>query len=80
VLHLGPKDSHWFGTGPEAQDMMRAFIVRNGWAPSHPGVDLSADNRVGPLVERVEVPGYPPSNFELPFVMRHRATQQARRP
>jgi hypothetical protein len=31
VLHLGPRDRHWFSTSPEAQDMMDGFVIRNGW-------------------------------------------------
>ena len=69
-LHLGPRDSHWFGLEPDQRDVMRAFIVRNGWTHSHPNIDKTAADRVGPIKDRVEVPGYPPSGFELPFVKR----------
>jgi hypothetical protein len=74
-LHLGPKDSHWFGTSAEAREIMAAFVVRNGWTASHPRVDRSAVDRVGEILERVEVPGYPPSNYELPFVRRAQAVK-----
>lgn len=70
VLHLGPKDTHWFGTDPAAKKVMEAFIVRNGWHRSHPRVDLKAPEKVGEIVERVDVPGYEKSTFELPFVRR----------
>ena len=72
VLHLGPKDTNWFGTSPEARDVMAAYVVRNGWDRSHPLVDRTADARVGEIVERVTVPGYEPSGYELPFVLRSR--------
>jgi hypothetical protein len=70
VLHLGPKDTHWFGTDPESKKVMEAFIVRNGWRHSHPWILPEAANAVGDITERVEVPGYAPSGFELPFVRR----------
>jgi hypothetical protein len=60
----------------EARDKMAAFIIRNGWDRSHPRVDRSALQRVGELVERVDVPGYEKSTFELPFVSRHKAQQR----
>jgi hypothetical protein len=70
VLHLGPRDSHWFGADAEGRDLMAAFVVRNGWTRRSPCVDRSAVERVGEIVERVEVPGYDKSTFELPFVQR----------
>lgn len=76
VLHLGPKDTHWFGTDEQGKDMMAAFIVRNGWIRSHPRVDKSACDRVGEIQDRVTVPGYEPSNFELPFVKRIKQTKK----
>jgi hypothetical protein len=75
VLHFGPHDSHWFGTSPEAKDMMAAYIVRNGWSRSHPHVDRSAVLRVPDIDERVQVPGYGVSSFEMPFVRRNRANK-----
>lgn len=73
VLHLGPRDTNWFGTSSQARDTMQAYIIRNGWARSHPHVDRSACLRVPDIDERVQVPGYEPSSFELPFVRRNRA-------
>ena len=70
VLHLGPKDTHWFGTDAQSRKVMEAFIVRNGWRHSHPWILPEAANQVGDITERVEVPGYAPSGFELPFVRR----------
>lgn len=72
VLHLGPRDTHWFGVDQEGKDMMSAFVVRNGWERRNPRVDRTAVDRVGAIVERVEVPGYAPSSFELPFVRKAR--------
>lgn len=76
VLHLGPKDTNWFGMSPEARDTMAAFIMRNGWDRSHPRVDRSAVDRVGEIRERVDVPGYEPSGYELPFVRRAKQRRQ----
>jgi hypothetical protein len=70
ALHLGERDRNWFGTDPESQELMRAFVVRNGWSRSIRPGDHAINERVGELVERVEVPGYAPSNYELPFVRR----------
>ena len=77
VLHLGPPDRHWFGTSPEAVDTMAAFVVRNGWTRAALQHDRAADARVGEIRERVEVPGYPPSTFELPFVKRAQQRQKS---
>lgn len=88
VLHLGPKDTNWFGRASarlddlpndaarERKDVMDAFIHRNGWEATHPQADRTASQRVGRIVERVRVPGYPESNYELPFVRRARAREQ----
>lgn len=70
VLHLGPVDRHWFGTDATAVDKMAKFVVENGWSRAAAKHDRTAVDRVGPLVERLQVPGYPPSDFELPFVRR----------
>lgn len=76
VLHLGPCDAHWFGTDQEGKDMMAAFVHRNGWRQAMLKADPTAVNRVGEIVDRVEVPGYPVSNFELPFVKRAKLLRQ----
>jgi len=75
VLHLGPVDKNWFGLDPEGQDMMAAFVHRNGWRRAMAKADPTAVDRVPEIVERVEVPGYPKSDYELPFVKR---AQQSR--
>jgi hypothetical protein len=83
VLHLGKVDQNWFGTDPAGRDMMAAFVHRNGWRRAAANLDPTAVERVGEIVERVEVPGYPVSSFELPFVRRaaaERARQQAAHP
>lgn len=72
VLHLGPRDKHWFGTTPGAVDTMDAFVIRNGWTRAAGKADRAALGRVGEIRDRVEVPGYAPTNFELPFVQRQR--------
>jgi hypothetical protein len=72
VLHLGPRDAHWFGTSPEAKAMMSAFVIRNGWSRPRFQVDESAANRVGEIIERVQVPGYEPTGFELPFCRKNK--------
>jgi hypothetical protein len=77
VLHLGPKDRNWFGTTPEAKRIMDAFVIRNGWSQASAGRDRAAAAQVGEIVERVEVPGYEPSRYELPFVRRAKAQRAA---
>jgi len=72
VLHLGPIDTHWFGTDAAARDTMAAFVHRNGWTRAMATSDPTAKDRVPSIPERVAVPGYEPSNFELPFVRRSR--------
>jgi hypothetical protein len=70
VLHLGPNDTNWFGADPEGRDLMAAYVHRNGWRRAMAKADPTAVGRVGEIAERVAVPGYPPSDFELPFVRR----------
>jgi len=74
VLHLGQCATNWFGTDAESRDIMSAFRVRNEWMRA--GIaDPSANNRVGAIVERVRVPGYAETGYELPFVQRARVKQ-----
>lgn len=70
VLHLGPAQVNWFGTDEESRRVMRAYRVRNGWKINELRVDMNEVNSVGDIDDRVVVPGYPPSNYELPFVKR----------
>jgi hypothetical protein len=75
VLHLGPKDSHWFGTDPAAKDMMAAFVTRNGWTRAAAKFTPEQVARAPAFVERVDVPGYAKSEYELPFVRRAQAAR-----
>ncbi len=76
VLHLGPTDAHWFGTSPEAKDLMAKFVTLNGWRRAMAKVRPEQVERAGELVERVDVPGYGISDFELPFVKRAQAARE----
>lgn len=88
VLHLGPPDHHWFGTDPAAVEKMAAFVHRNGWTRAAKKHDPAAVQRVGQFAERVgeqvktekglgwQVPGFPVSHFELPFVRRAQANRR----
>lgn len=78
VLHLGPTDTHWFGTDSQSKDMMTAYAVRNQWRRECRQRDMSAVHRVGEIQERVQVPGYVPTGFELPFVRRTKEQAQRR--
>lgn len=64
-LHLGPKDTNWFGTDAEGRDIMSAYVHRRHWRRAMQWHDPSAQQRVGEIVERVEVPGYPRSRFDI---------------
>jgi hypothetical protein len=91
VLHLGPNDTNWFGESPEARDRMAAFVHRNGWTRAAKKHDPAAVQRVGEFAERVgeqvqtekgigwQVPGFPVSFFELPFVRRAQVQRGRRR-
>ena len=72
VLHLGPIDLNWFGCSPEGRDMMARFVTQNGWRRGMANFTPDAIERAPEPIERVQVPGYEPSNFELPFVRRAR--------
>lgn len=70
VLHLGPKDTHWWGTSPEAVDIMARFVTENGWRHAARKFSPEQVDRAPDYVERVSVPGYEPSTFQLPFTRR----------
>lgn len=70
VLHLGPVNRHWFGTSPEAIDRMSAYVHRMGWRGPVNQHDATATERVGELIDRVNVPGYEPSDYMMPFERR----------
>lgn len=78
VLHLGPTDSHWFGTDQAGIDMMARFVHENGWRGAMRKHGPDAVKRAETPVHRVEVPGYPKSTYELPFV--RRAQREDRKP
>jgi len=71
-LHLGPTDTNWFGTTAEARDTMARFVVENGWTRAAAKFSPEQVARAGVVPGRLTVPGYPPSDFELPFVRKHR--------
>lgn len=72
-LHLGEPDRNWFGVDPKHKDMMARFVTENGWRRAAARVTPEQVARAEAPVHRVQVPGYPPSSFELPFVERARA-------
>jgi len=71
TLHLGPKDRHWFGTQTEDVNLMAKFTTENGWWRAAQNFTPAQVEAAGVIPERVAVPGYEPSKFELPFVQRH---------
>jgi hypothetical protein len=73
ALHLGPCDRHWFGCDAEGKELMAAFVKRNGWRRATEGLPPEAGAGVGEIVERVDVPGYEPTGYQLPFVRRAQA-------
>jgi hypothetical protein len=75
VLHLGKTDRHWFGLDQTGIDMMAAYVYRMCWRGAMRKHDPKAVERVGELPDRIEVPGYPMSDFMMPF---ERRVKQAR--
>ena len=73
VLHLGPRDTHWFGCDAESKEVMAAFVRRNNWHRAVAQFPPGAGANVGAIVERVNVPGYESTSYELPFVRRTKA-------
>ncbi len=74
VLHLGLPDRNWFGTHQEGRDLMARYVTENNWRRGIKYVEPGAVERAGELPGRIEVPGYAPSTYELPF--ERRAQQQ----
>jgi hypothetical protein len=72
VLHLGRTDMNWFGTDQAGRDMMARYVRENGWKGAARKHTQESAARAPEIVERVQVPGYEPSGFELPFVRRAR--------
>ncbi len=78
VLHLGERDRNWFGVDEGGRKIMDAFMVWNGWSRARTcrKIDPKVVEEVGEIRERVDVPGYGVSSFELPFVRRAKARRQ----
>lgn len=72
VLHLGPVDTNWFGCDPVGRAMMARFVGRNKWNRAIANFTPEAIADPGEVIERVDVPDYPPSTYELPFIRRTR--------
>lgn len=70
VLHLGPVDTNWMGADQEGRDLMAKYVHHNGWQRAMKKHAPEAVARAGELPGRIEVPGYPPSTFDLPFERR----------
>ena len=82
VLHLGQPDINWFGTSEESRQIMRAYRARYGWRLGelrNDPVDEYNASMVGEIVERVNVPGYEPSAYELPFTIRAKQLEEERK-
>lgn len=75
VLHLGPVDTNWFGCTPEGRDMMARFVTENNWRRAMRHHDPAAAKRAPEPPHRVEVPGFAPSSYELPFVRRAKSAR-----
>lgn len=69
-LHLGPTDRHWFGTDPEGIDMMARYVHENRWVRAMARHSPESAARAPEPVRRVQVPGYPVSDYHLPFERR----------
>lgn len=69
-LHLGKVDVHWHGCDPEGIDLQAKYVTYNGWHRAIKNHTPESAARAGELPGRIQVPGYPPSTFELPFERR----------
>lgn len=86
-LHIGPSATNWFqrvsprldGEPVEHQTenakMMARYLKWSEWGPSWSGLNVPIDDQ--PLVNRVDVPGYAPSDYEAPHI---RQKGQKRKP
>lgn len=70
VLHLGPIDTNWFGTDQAGRDLMAKFATDMGWTRAIQRHSPEAASRAGSLPERLQIPGYEPTGYELPFAKR----------
>lgn len=81
VLHLGKPDRNWFGVDDEGRALMAKYVHRYGWHRGMKHFPSEAAELAGELPGRIEVPGYAPSSFELPFERRARhGLQEPSRP
>lgn len=69
-LHFGEPDRNWFGTDALGRDMMSVYAHRMEWRRALKHADPTAVQRVEHLPERVDVPGYPTSEYRMPFERR----------
>lgn len=67
-LHLGPPDVNWYGVDQRGRDIMSRFVHENNWLRAMRRHSRLSAERAGEFVKRIEVPGYAPSGYELPFV------------
>lgn len=65
VLHLGRKDTNWFGTSEDGRKTMDAYLVRKGWTHTRKDIDHRAAREVGPVAERLSIDGHH-SNYTMP--------------
>lgn len=78
VLHLGPVDRHWFGVDDEGKAMMARYVTENQWFRAMQGLDPTLAASAPEPPRRVQVPGYEPTGYELPFEHRARAFREWR--
>lgn len=67
-LHLGPPFSNWYGTDPGGRRLMAKFSHKYKLIPGMRRNPITLADGAGELVERVEVPGYKPSTYEIGVV------------
>jgi hypothetical protein len=67
VLHLGPIDTHWYGSDEAGKALMAALVNAHHWHRSALIGRPEAAARAASLPGRLVVPGYEPSTFRLPF-------------
>ena len=77
-LHLGKCDVNWHGTSDEAIALQAKYVTENNWQRAMRNHSPEAAARAGELPGRVQVPGYEPSSFKLPFEARAEARRKQR--
>jgi hypothetical protein len=78
VLHFGSPHTNWFGVDQAGRDMMARYVHENKWSRAMGLHSQESADRAPQIQERVNVPGYPMSDYELPFVQRARQRQPRR--